>query len=295
MSLTTLLEWWNFIFALPLVVGGLLLLGLALSGLIDLTDHAHHGDASHHAEAHADHADVAHAADAHADHSDVAHTADADHAELAHSDAHADHAAHDSAHAGVVKTPYTSHEHHHEVDKPLWLKFLNLFGIGMGLPISMALPLLIMVWGVAGLISNSVLAPLLKLPALYAPISISIALVTMAFMGRTAGLIVRRVLRNEAPQVVDKYGLIGAMGHAVYEITAEGGVAHVRDPYGNLHRIVCRAAPGEPPIAANTPILVVRYDEATHLYWVERNPLELHEPAHEVQSSAQRTQHIGGH
>jgi hypothetical protein len=42
MSLATLLEWWNFIFALPLAVGSVLLLGLALSGLIDFDgDHAH--------------------------------------------------------------------------------------------------------------------------------------------------------------------------------------------------------------------------------------------------------------
>ncbi|MDW8052187.1 MAG: NfeD family protein [Armatimonadota bacterium] len=267
MSLAALLEWWNFIFALPLVVGGLLLLGLALSGLIDLSEP---DDTSHHAEAHAEVA------------------ADTAHAESAHGDTYS------SADASVVKTPYTSPEHHHELEKPLWLKFLNLFGIGMGLPISMALPFLMMVWGVVGLVSNSMLAPLLKLPALYTPISVAIALVTMAMMGRTAGLVVRRLLRNEAPQVVDKYGLVGATGRAVYEITAEGGVAHVRDPYGNLHRIVCRTAPNEPNIPANTPILVVRYDEASHMYWVERNPLELHESAHEVHSSAHQTQHIGG-
>jgi hypothetical protein len=65
MSLAALLEWWNFIFALPLAVGGVLLLGLALSGMIDLSsDHAQvsdaapregtlHGDAgdAHHAHA----------------------------------------------------------------------------------------------------------------------------------------------------------------------------------------------------------------------------------------------------
>lgn len=272
MSLYTLLEWWNFIFALPLAVGGLLLLGLALSGLIDLTNGAEDSDT-----AEAEHSDAHHDAGGHRAEADAVLDADADH------DTHA-----------PVKTPFTTSEHH-EVDKPLWLKLLNLFGIGMGLPLSMALPLLMMVWGVVGLISNGVLAPLLKLPALYAPLSMVVALVVMAFTGRAAGLIVRRVLRHEATPIVDKYGLIGATGRAVYEITAEGGVAHVRDPYGNLHRIVCRTAPGEPTIPADTPILVVRYDEQTHLYWVERNPLELYEDeTPEVQSSAQQTQHIGG-
>ncbi|GIV09894.1 MAG: hypothetical protein KatS3mg019_1985 [Fimbriimonadales bacterium] len=270
MSLMTLLEWWNFIFALPLAVGGLLMLGLALSGIIDLDGDQTHTDG--HANAHAD------AADADAD------TADADtHPDISGSD-----------HA-PAKTPYGSQDHHADAEKPLWLQFLNLFGIGMGLPISMALPLLLMIWGAVGLMSNGIVGPLLKIPALYAPLSCVIALIAMALVGRTAGMTIRRILREEAAPVVDKYGLIGATGYAVYEVTHEGGVAQVRDRYGNLHRIVCRAAPSEPTIPANTPILVARYEEHTHLYWVERNPLELPDDSAEVQSSAQQTQHIGGH
>jgi hypothetical protein len=291
MSLATLLEWWNFIFALPLAVGGVLLLGLALSGMIDLSGDQADSDA-HHADAHADHA-----TDFHGDAGD-AHDAGVDaHAGEFHGDAgdthHADHAA--SSEHSVLKTPYASHDDHATPEKPLWLKALNLFGIGMGLPISMALPLLMMVWGAVGLIANRLLEPLLQFPALFAPLSMGVALLTMAFAGRTAGLIIRRVLRDEAPPIVDKYGLVGSTGRAVYEITPEGGVAHVRDRYGNLHRIVCRAAPGEPNIPADTPILVARYDEQTHLYWVERNPLELPDDSHGVHSSVQpHTQHIGG-
>lgn len=287
MSLAALLEWWNFIFALPLAVGSVLLLGLALSGLIDFDgDHAH-SDADHAGELHDAAADAHHAdLDAHADHAGelhADHAGDADHAESA-----------DGEH-GVVKTPYSSHDDHAAAEKPLWLKALNLFGIGMGLPLSMAVPLLMMVWGAVGLIANRLLEPLLQLPALFAPLSMGVALITMAFAGRTAGLIIRRVLRDEAPPIVDKYGLVGSTGRAVYEITPDGGVAHVRDRYGNLHRIVCRAAPGEPTIPADTPILVARYDEQTHLYWVERNPLELPDDSPEVHSSAQQpTQHIGG-
>ncbi len=202
MSLATLLEWWNFIFALPLAVGGVLLLGLALSGLIDLGgDHAH-SDADHAGELHGDGGNAHHAdVDAHADHAGELHAdaGDADHAESA-----------DGEH-GVVKTPYSSHDDH-AAEKPLWLKALNLFGIGMGLPISMALPLLMMVWGAVGLIANRLLEPLLQLPALFAPLSMGVALVTMAFAGRTAGLIIRRVLRDEAPPIVDKYGLVGSTG-----------------------------------------------------------------------------------
>ena len=277
MTLVMLLEWWNFIFALPLAVGGLLLLGLALSGIVDLDgDHAASEGDTVHGEAGDAHSDASHAdpADAHAPHAEA-------------SDGAGKHE--------IVKTPYSSHDHHADAEKPLWLKFLNLFGIGMGLPISMAVPLLMMIWGAVGLISNGIFAPLLKVPALYAPLSGIVALVSMALIGRTAGLTIRRILRDEAPPIVDKHGLVGATGRAVYEITHEGGVAHVRDRYGNLHRIVCRAAPGEPTIPADTPILVARYDEHAHLYWVERNPLELPDHSPEVQSSAQQTQHIGGH
>lgn len=269
MSLATLLEWWNFIFALPLAVGGVLLLGLAMSGLIDLSD----GDGE------------VEASDAEAADTDAAEAAESDSAET--NEEVGKHA--------PVKTPYSSHDHHADAEKPLWLKFLNLFGIGMGLPLSMAVPLLMMIWGAVGLIGNGIFRPLLKVPALYAPLSGIVALVSMALIGRTAGLTVRRILREDASPIVDKYGLVGATGRAVYEITHEGGVAHVRDRYGNLHRIVCRAAPSEPTIPADTPVLVARYDEQTHLYWVERNPLELLDHSPEVQSSVHQTQHIGGH
>jgi len=277
MSLATLLEWWNFIFALPLTVGGLLLLGLALSGLIDLSDSDGASDAD------ADAAD--------AESTELAESADAAEA----SDAESAEASTGESKHGLLKTPYTTHDHPDEVDKPLWLRFLNLFGIGMGLPLAMGIPLLMMIWGVVGLISNGILSRFVGAPALYAPLSGIVALVSMALIGRTAGLTIRRILREEAPPIVDKYGLIGATGRAVYEITDEGGVAHVRDRYGNLHRIVCRVAPGEPNIPADTPILVARYDAHAHLYWVERNPLELPDDSPEVQSSAQQTQHIGGH
>ncbi|GIV11272.1 MAG: hypothetical protein KatS3mg020_0763 [Fimbriimonadales bacterium] len=271
MSLMTLLEWWNFIFALPLAAGGLLLLGLALSGLVDLSDAEGESDAN--------------TAAADADATDSADASDADSAE----------ASTGAEKHSWVKMPYTTHDHPDDAEKPFWLQFLNLFGIGMGLPISMALPLLMMIWGAVGLMSNGIVGPLLKIPALYAPLSCVTALIAMALVGRTAGMTIRRILREEAAPVIDKYGLIGATGYAVYEVTHEGGVAQVRDRYGNLHRIVCRAAPSEPTIPANTPILVARYEEHTHLYWVERNPLELPDDSAEVQSSAQQTQHIGGH
>lgn len=280
MSFATLLEWWNFVFALPLAVGGVLLVGLALSGLIDLG--GEQGDPDH-ADADADHAGELHGDALDADHSGELGAEDADHA--TDSDGHT-----------VAKAHLASHDDHADAEKPLWLKALNLFGIGMGLPLSMGVPLLMMMWGAVGLIGNRLLEPLLQIPALFMPLSAGVALFTMALTGRTAGLVIRRVLRDEAPAVVDKYGLIGSMGRAVYEITAEGGVAHVRDRHGNLHRIVCRAAPGEPTIPADTLILVARYDEQTHLYWVERNPLELPDDSTEVHSSAQdHTQAFGGH
>ena len=115
MSLAALLEWWNFIFALPLAVGGVLLLGLALSGMIDLSSDQADSDA----DAHADAGDAHHGdADAHADDAGDLH-ADA-------GDAHGDHAESADGKHGIVKTPYSSHDDHAVAEKPLWLKVLNL-------------------------------------------------------------------------------------------------------------------------------------------------------------------------
>lgn len=274
MSLANLLEWWNIIFALPLAVGLFLMAVVALSGLADIA--LEHGADSHdsigdaHGDAPHDMGDVAHAEATH-------EVGDAAHAEAHHevgevSHAEGSDAAQGAAHSDEGAHPHTGHAEGKET--PLIWKALQLFGIGMGLPITLAIPILLVLWGGVGLIANQALQPLLRLPALFVPLSAALSLMAMMFTGRTAARLAQRLLNTRRPTAVRRGGLIGCEGYAVYTITEEGGVAQVRDPFGNRHRIVCRTLPGAAPIPPDTPILVARYIEEERLYLVEPHPLD---------------------
>jgi hypothetical protein len=288
--LTDLLEWWNIIFALPLGVGLLLMTAIALSGMADIM--LKHGDFSHDMSGDAAHAEAAHkVGDAslgefHHDTGDIAHGEAAE--------ASGDTAESGEGHAEAHKVHHedSSHSSHAESKEvPLLLKALHLFGIGAGLPITLAIPLLLVLWGGVGLITNQMLQPLLRLPALFFPLSVVTSLAVMMVTGRTAARLARRLFYTRRPTVVRRGGLIGCEGYAVYTITEEGGVAQVRDPFGNRHRIVCRIPPGETPLPPDTPLIVSRYDEEERLYIVEPHPFAPH-PRHTQSPEVQSIQHL---
>jgi membrane protein implicated in regulation of membrane protease activity len=275
LTLSSLLEWWNFIFVLPLGVGLLLGLGLALSGLMDDLGHSEDAGTDVH-DVHGDVHDVpidAHdlhieASDAHAEMDDVSH-------DVAEGDAH---------NGGMTDNhmPILPHESHPELVKShdsdsgssIVSQMMALFGLGIGLPLSIGFPTLMILWGAAGMIANGLLSPVLKLPALYVPVSVLLSLVAMAIGGRTTALVFRRAVGNNKPLAVRRGGLIGSTGYAVFEINAEGGVANVKDPFGNIHRVVCRTLPGEMPMEAGTEIIIVRFEPEAGFYYVEENPFD---------------------
>ncbi|MER3401715.1 MAG: hypothetical protein C4337_00015 [Armatimonadota bacterium] len=195
---SSLMEWWNLIFALPFGVGLLLGVGFVLGGLVDV------GGADTHAD------------DTSADDPD-------------HSDS-------------------------------LWSHIFHWFGIGMGVPLTLLIPTLMMAWGLAGLTTNHMLAPLLKQPVFYFPISVAAGLGAMILMGRFATFLVRRTgILDETPAPT-RHDLIGCTGYAVFEITEHEGTANVRSKTGDIHRIACRTHPGHPTIPAGTELIVVGYN-----------------------------------
>lgn len=270
MTFTALLEWWNFIFALPLAAGLLLGLGLALSGLIDDLGHSDETGAGTH--------------DGHIDIHDI-HDVDTGVQEV-HTGAGDSHDApegnaHDTESNGG-HVPILPHESHPELVKshegdsgssPL-TQLMALFGLGIGLPLSLGFPTLMILWGASGLIANGLLSPLLRLPALYVPVSILLSIIMMAVGGRMAALTFRRAAGNNQPLAVKRGGLVGSTGYAAFEINSEGGVANVKDPFGNVHRVVCRTLPGNAPVEAGTGIIIVRFEPEAGLYYVEENPFE---------------------
>ncbi len=274
-NLHNLLQWWNLLFALPLVVGLLFSLitavGFVSTGHAnaghgeaghdvghDMGATAEHGDIDHGADAHVDHGDIDHAGDIHADHGDTGHPVPAEviHGEVAH-EAHAEHA-HEAGHGN-----------HHE---SVFTQILEAFGIGRGVPISVMLPFCMMLWGVLGLASNQALHPLLRFPAIYVWVSAVLSLFGTSLIARGMSGVVARYLQMGQVPNMSRERLIGATGVAVFTVDDRSGVADVRDAVGTVHRITCHVSEGNPPLPAGTPVVVTDYEVETGRYLVEENP-----------------------
>jgi membrane protein implicated in regulation of membrane protease activity len=193
MTLTTLLQWWNFIFALPLALGLLLGLIIVMTG-------------------------------------------------VAGSDSEAD-------------------DTDGDVDDSPIFRLLNFFGLGQGVPLLVMLPILFVVWGVVGLLFNQLLA----MPQLFV-ITLVISLLTTAYAGQGLSKLVARVFKDTTESVTSQ-SLVGMTGSVIYAVTNVGGVVHVRDKGGNIHRVVCRSLEPE-TIEPNEEILVVDFDEKARVYYV---------------------------
>jgi membrane protein implicated in regulation of membrane protease activity len=195
MTLTTLLQWWNFTFALPLVLGLLLGLTVVVTGVA-----GSEGDTDNHVD-------------------------------------------------GAVDT-----------ESPIF-RLLSFFGIGQGVPLLIMLPILFVIWGVAGLLFNQLLA----MPQLFV-VTFLLSLLTTAYAGQGLSKLMRRIFKDTS-QAVSSESLIGMIGNVVYAVTSTGGVVHVKDKSGNIHRVVCRSLEQE-TIQPNEQILVVDFDEKERVYHV---------------------------
>lgn len=195
MTLTTILQWWNFIFALPLVLGlllGLIVVATGVAGSEGDTDNDADGDV--------------------------------------------------------------------DSDSPIF-RVLNFFGIGQGVPLLIMLPILFVIWGVVGLLFNQLLA----MPQLFV-VTLLMSLLTTAYAGQGLSKLMRRIFKDTS-QTVSSESLVGMMGSVVYAVSATGGVVHVRDKSGNIHRVVCKSLESE-TIEPNEEILVVDFDDKSRVYYV---------------------------
>lgn len=219
-NLHNLLQWWNLLFALPLVVGMLFSIVTALGfvssehttaeqgeGGHDASAQMGHGDVEHGAGMGAEHGDLAHGADLHAETGDAAQTLPAETAGgEAVQEAHAEHG-HDAGHS----------DHHHE---SVLTQILEAFGIGRGVPISVMLPFCLMLWGVLGLVSNQALHPLLRFPALYVWVSALLSLVGTSLIARGVSGVVARYLQMGQVPSVSRERLVGTVGVAVFAMNS---------------------------------------------------------------------------
>lgn len=212
------LEWWNFMFLLPLVSGlviAVLLVAMGLGGLGEL------------------------------DTGDAEMQADATKLELTDLSG-------DASELGGFSLG----------------QILSFFGLAQGIPLSLMLPLLLVTGGLSGLLLNAALSRFINLPWLFAALSLVLSFAVSAFVGQGLAKLLRRFFKAGST-AIRKRDLLGLSGKAVYAISDTSGVAHVKDPSGNIHRIVCRTKDAQNSIAAGESLLLLAYDPKTKAYLVE--------------------------
>ncbi len=143
---------------------------------------------------------------------------------------------------------------------------LGWFGIGKGVSLSLMLPVILCSFGFVGWGFNLLLEPLLKLPALYAPIAALAGLFGSSLVGRGFAISFMRFIdRNRKTSIRGQKDLVGCTGSTVFEVDAQTGAANIKDSFGNIHRVVVRSKNSS--IAANIPVQVVA--EESGIYLVE--------------------------
>lgn len=256
MSVRELLEWWNLIYLLPLLLSVVWLVSMMLGG-------GHEGDGAH-AAGHGLHdvGDLAHHL-----HMDAGHGADA-----------GGHGAHDAAaggashHAGA----HGAHDHAGSEDRgpaqgSQTSLAASLLGIGRT-PITIVVGTLLLCWGAIGLFVNRMLGGSQVPGPVYILPSLAITAVASLVFTRLVSGAVGRVMPTTESYAVSHHGLVGRLGTVVYPVSETSGTVQVADASGTLHRLMARTAPGAAPIPMDRSILIVDLEESTGRYIVQESP-----------------------
>ncbi len=257
MSLVALLEWWNLIYIVPF---GLALLYLGVFVFTGITfgdadadadmDMGSGGDV--HVEAHVVEggAEVAHGADhdvGHEVHGD--HDAEANGRALAHDHMMHGHSADDGAH-----TPSLMND------------FLSFLGLGK-IPISLAVMILMLFWGVFGFGINVLLMRWLGSSNLVGLISVPVTLaISMGLTGACAAVI-GKVIPIADTKRQRREDLVGQLGDAMYDIDSTFGMASVRGVSGDLFQVPCKTANGG-KIPKGSRVVLFEYDREKGVFHV---------------------------
>ncbi len=145
---------------------------------------------------------------------------------------------------------------------------LGWFGIGRGVSLSLMLPVLLCTFGFIGLVLDIVFEPILRIPAVYAPIATLGALFASSLIGRSfAKAFVRFADLNRKTSIKGSKDLVGCAGTTVFEVDSSNGAANIKDAFGNIHRVVVRTKTSS--IAANKAVKVIAEEQG--LYIVEES------------------------
>ncbi|HPD14984.1 MAG TPA: DUF1449 family protein [Planctomycetota bacterium] len=153
---------------------------------------------------------------------------------------------------------HVDHGVHVESAPSLFEQALSFFGIGK-VPLSVILMTFLITFGVVGWAANQLLEPALAAPIAFFPISLAAAIACGLGSTKALAATVGRYLRPIESAALWRGELAGRIATASLTITAQFGTALVRDEYGTLHKVLCRAREDAPPIAKGSTVLLVRY------------------------------------
>jgi membrane protein implicated in regulation of membrane protease activity len=145
---------------------------------------------------------------------------------------------------------------------------LALTWLGVGrVPLSLALLVLLLVWGAAGFLTNTSLA---GRPEGWqaARVSLPVALVVSVMVTRAVVMLLARFVPMNDTSARPLRSLVGTVGEALYPINETFGMAVVRDANGDLKNVPCRVGDGVPPIEKGAAVRLVAFDAPERLFYV---------------------------
>jgi len=256
MKIEWLFAWYNVIFIVPFVVAMLYVGIYAVTGLT-------FGDAEVDADADVD-------ADAHVEME--GHVEGAGHFE---SDADADADADIDADADVDADAHVEADTHLEghaddgavAPGSVLAGVLSFLGIGR-VPLSLTLMVLLLCWGMIGVIANMVLWEKYQNETVVAAISIPLAFVGSLLCSRLLTAVMVRWFPTHESYIQRRHELLGAIGEVILPIDSNFGMAAVRDDNHDLFHVACRANAIQQPLEKGTKVKLIAYNGKQKLYYV---------------------------
>jgi hypothetical protein len=235
---TQLLEWYNLIFELPVVLGLMYLALYCISGWT-------FGDAD------TDTGSFEHGVDAHLDmHGEVSLDQDTDLSHDVHVDADSDH----DGGTGANESPGLS-----------FLSALNWIGIGR-MPLSLVLMISMLCWGTVGFFAMRIQQ---GLPIERSVIVAAAAAATLSVcVTHFVSSILAKALFNNTDISRRRHELLGSFGEALYPIDDKFGMVCGRDDHGGLFQVACVVEAGQVPIEKGAAVQLVSYTAADRLFHV---------------------------
>ncbi len=133
-------------------------------------------------------------------------------------------------------------------------------------PVSVLVMLGSLLFGGLGVVLNAVLAPRLREPVLYGPLSLLVSAVASVLLTRRCARLLARLMPSAETYRVSREDLVGRAGRLVLPASPEGGVAQVRDHEGNLHQVRVRTLAGR--LEKGSEVVVVEHHAPDNTYVV---------------------------